>query len=422
MRGGRNKFGPMYKRDRAIKQQQIQNQHRIITECSLNGLSSDNAPGSPPDLKPDAAALRSNLAMCYTASAFHSPSDISSIAAVASNSILTAGACGSVNHSDLVSHPPSAEVYFNLCQPVCSVDQQVMQGGMMPLSSIHHALGHDAGTLASNIVNLHGMSSQEYHQPLGQCPQSTEDNHCHSHMHHHHHVNGYHGHRSNNADDTQAVDMLTLSRVSPTYHLHLDLHHQAMTTSHSPDSLQQQHMPTYQQQQQVFAASAEPACNVDSAGYLSSISTSVHSSTFPLGRNMVESTVSESLLMPASVTGHSDLNCVDSGSGGLNSVPVDPWSLSTDCGLHLPALLCGIKANLLGEDEMKRKMLSFVNDTVQQMESAGTVANQPDHLVPIVCGLVDQLLFLMVEWARNSPFFMEIRVRVSTATCIHNMY
>ena len=71
---------------------------------------------------------------------------------------------------------------------------------------------------------------------------------------------------------------------------------------------------------------------------------------------------------------------------------------------------------------MKQKMLSFVNDTVQQMESAGTVANQPDHLVPIVCGLVDQLLFLMVEWARNSPFFMEIRVRVSTATCIHNMY
>ena len=33
MRGGRNKFGPMYKRDRAMKQQALRAQQRVMADC-----------------------------------------------------------------------------------------------------------------------------------------------------------------------------------------------------------------------------------------------------------------------------------------------------------------------------------------------------------------------------------------------------
>lgn len=72
----------------------------------------------------------------------------------------------------------------------------------------------------------------------------------------------------------------------------------------------------------------------------------------------------------------------------------------------LPPLLREIKANLLDEDEMKQKMMSFLTDTLRQMETGSNA----EQLLPIVCRMVDQLLFLMVEWARNSPFFREMKV------------
>ncbi len=68
MRGGRNKFGPMYKRDRALKQQAYRQQQQILAQCSmqLNGgvpLSPDgscrlpNVPNMDTDIKPDISML-----------------------------------------------------------------------------------------------------------------------------------------------------------------------------------------------------------------------------------------------------------------------------------------------------------------------------------------------------------------------------
>lgn len=63
MRGGRNKFGPMYKRDRALKQQAIRQQQQMLASCQMrlaNGMDGFSTGSSEPqDIKPDPAFLMS---------------------------------------------------------------------------------------------------------------------------------------------------------------------------------------------------------------------------------------------------------------------------------------------------------------------------------------------------------------------------
>lgn len=66
MRGGRNKFGPMYKRDRALKQQaarQAQIMQDTCTDINLltNGMMVGRIPESPEDVKPDPIMLQASL-------------------------------------------------------------------------------------------------------------------------------------------------------------------------------------------------------------------------------------------------------------------------------------------------------------------------------------------------------------------------
>ena len=69
MRGGRNKFGPMYKRDRALKQQaarQVQGMQGDLPPLLTNGAMGPaglmpNKPGSPEDVKPDPVLLQASL-------------------------------------------------------------------------------------------------------------------------------------------------------------------------------------------------------------------------------------------------------------------------------------------------------------------------------------------------------------------------
>lgn len=61
MRGGRNKFGPMYKRDRALKQQAIRQRQQMLTSCQIhlsNGMNS--LPTSMEDIKPSSLLMGGN--------------------------------------------------------------------------------------------------------------------------------------------------------------------------------------------------------------------------------------------------------------------------------------------------------------------------------------------------------------------------
>lgn len=75
----------------------------------------------------------------------------------------------------------------------------------------------------------------------------------------------------------------------------------------------------------------------------------------------------------------------------------------------LPQLLVDLKASAIDEREMKNKLLTFV-DTEFGHEDINASTYQ-FKLLRLLCRLSDQLLFLMVEWARTSIFFRELKVR-----------
>lgn len=316
MRGGRNKFGPMYKRDRALKQQAIRQQQRIMAECEMNLGGAVGGPGSPVDIKPDPAVLQASMGLGFNPSAMGTgplpnPSDISAMAAA-----MAAAAASAVDGNSVTTVGNS---YVSMGHLATTAGGGVHGG---------HGGGHGSASGGSSSPNLY-----------------LEDNATGALNLHNHHIHSQQ-HNSNN------------------------IHHGQTHTRNGHHHHQQQ------QQQQHHHHHTQPLQIPDS--YLVSPS----ASSFPSVQDVSENSTSP----------------VDSmRSYGLPPPLVAPT---------LPSLLCEIKANLLDEDEMKHKMMSFLTDTLRQMDST----NGSEHLLPIVCRMVDQLLFLMVEWARNSPFFREMKV------------
>jgi hypothetical protein len=83
----------------------------------------------------------------------------------------------------------------------------------------------------------------------------------------------------------------------------------------------------------------------------------------------------------------------------------------------LPQLVVDLKASALDEREMKNKLLSFVDSEFGTNDI--TSENYQSKLLQLLCRLSDQLLFLMVEWARTSVFFRELKVSMIIVLIIH---
>lgn len=73
----------------------------------------------------------------------------------------------------------------------------------------------------------------------------------------------------------------------------------------------------------------------------------------------------------------------------------------------VPQLILDVKASMADENEIKQKLTSFV-----QNEFGHEDILQPSVLINMLCKLSDQLLFLMVEWARTSFFFKDLKVNI----------
>lgn len=73
---------------------------------------------------------------------------------------------------------------------------------------------------------------------------------------------------------------------------------------------------------------------------------------------------------------------------------------------NVPSLISDFKATMPNETERKQKLLNFIQTEFGSFQCAW----HPDKLFAMICRLVDQCLFLMVEWARNSFFFKELKV------------
>nr|UJP31527.1 putative steroidogenic factor 1 [Solemya velum] len=72
----------------------------------------------------------------------------------------------------------------------------------------------------------------------------------------------------------------------------------------------------------------------------------------------------------------------------------------------VPALISELKASMADENDIKHKLLTFLQTEFGQED----LLSHPQKLLQLVCKLADQLLFLMVEWARTSIFFKEMKV------------
>lgn len=72
----------------------------------------------------------------------------------------------------------------------------------------------------------------------------------------------------------------------------------------------------------------------------------------------------------------------------------------------VPQTIVNMKANMTDELEIKQKLLTFLHNAF----GAEDILNHPNKLLQMICKLSDQLLFLMVEWARTSVYFKELKV------------
>ena len=78
----------------------------------------------------------------------------------------------------------------------------------------------------------------------------------------------------------------------------------------------------------------------------------------------------------------------------------------------IPQLLMDLKASMADENEIKHKLLSFIHTEFGHEDL--NASNYTSKLLRLLCRLSDQLLFLMVEWARTSVFFKHLKVSLFT--------
>ena len=87
-----------------------------------------------------------------------------------------------------------------------------------------------------------------------------------------------------------------------------------------------------------------------------------------------------------------------------------PYHQSQPFMAIMPQLVADLKSGLVEESEVKRKLMTFFLNEFGHMD----IASQPLQFLHMLCKMVDQLLFLMVEWARNSCVFKELKVIIVT--------
>ncbi|GAB1607050.1 nuclear receptor subfamily 5 group A member 2-like, partial [Argonauta hians] len=175
MRGGRNKFGPMYKRDRALKQQAIRQRQQMLTSCqvhmSSNGLNS--LPANMEDIKP------SSILMGGGASGNHLIYSMGPGGGGGANCGVGGsggGGGGGGNISPLSSPAPS------LPSPVYDASPPI---GQLTLTNSDRSMSTAIG----------GSTLQQYPAMISALHPMHPHHH---HHHHHHHPHSHHHHNNNN--------------------------------------------------------------------------------------------------------------------------------------------------------------------------------------------------------------------------------
>ena len=208
MRGGRNKFGPMYKRDRAIRQQAMRQRQQLITQCQmhLTGMSGngDIGPGAimPPghiddmtqDIKPNIHQLLGPMHQMHgemmSPGALMLPPTPPGMPHLASQDAggLSSGLSSSANHItsiNSVPHPQTA-----LSPPCTSSSSHAIPPPLTPAHYAHVPPSHHGPHGTHGPPGGHGPPGHDHHHsPVssqGYSSQQSSLNHP-SPAHHHHH-------------------------------------------------------------------------------------------------------------------------------------------------------------------------------------------------------------------------------------------
>lgn len=219
MRGGRNKFGPMYKRDRALKQQaarQAQALHGSCADLSLlsNGLIAGGIPESPEDIKPDPVMLQASLNM-YTGA----------ISATTTSNIVSGMVPGLPCLSVTAVAPPSSNnlrVHTGSSSPPLSAHpHQILHTGhqpshqnLLPTSTSPQGFGHISALVVSQPQSPKTHYPQHHHLGSNQ-----------HHMRQHHTGNGPMECDNSSLSCRQYHQMPSHTQALSDYHMSQSQHH-----------------------------------------------------------------------------------------------------------------------------------------------------------------------------------------------------
>lgn len=162
-----------------------------------------------------------------------------------------------------------------------------------------------------------------------------------------------------------------------------------------------------------------------SVNSVNGMSSSPHDSTVP---SPVMSDTSAADLRLSQTVSTAPVNSAPITQGGMHSIshtyPVHHNNNNNNYNFHqaysfppvpqqtniplIPQLLLDLKASMADENEIKHKLLTFIHTEFNHEDL--NVTNYPSRLLRLMCRLSDQLLFLMVEWARTSMFFTQLKV------------
>ncbi|XP_059170743.1 nuclear receptor subfamily 5 group A member 2-like [Physella acuta] len=373
MRGGRNKFGPMYKRDRALKQQAARQAHVIHGSCGdipllTNGMMGGGTPGSPEDVKPDPLLLQASLSLYSGTISTSTTSNLISGLIPGLNCVSASAAAPSSSASTGGGHNGSSSP---------------------PTAHPHHISHNSHQNSHQSLVPMtasQGFSNSFVHIPTLAVPQPQSPKSHYSQQHRHHH----------NSQLLQQQQHSPLGRgdQSPVGHHHQQHHVQQ----------QQQHMQALSDIQMQSGHGQNQLHNLmpqrRHANNNGANSTSVRAGGqenephFPPTSSQASPTVIEA----------------------LRAFQIQSPNIGLDRSVLSP-LIAEIKSTMGDETEVKHKMLTFMQNELSQTD----ILSSPEQFLPVLCRMVDQLLFLMVEWARNSSFFKEIKVE-DQMKLLHNSW
>ena len=413
MRGGRNKFGPMYKRDRALKQQAVRQRQQMFTQmhCQMQ-MGQFNGMGGPP-LPPGMSGL---MPPHMDGMGYDGPHDIKP-------SLPMIGMHGGPPHNGGMPHhghmPPSM---MSPHHPVHHTNFTSMNQQENPITSnagsasnavagLHSSQGplgppNSSGALMMpSMMNSHlgsGVSVGVHSPPLphhhgggGGDVMGAQHHHHHPHHQHHQAPPGPHPHH-------------------PQPHMH-----------HPPA-----HVPLHPSQRQggLHPMPPSPSDMLPPSSVNGSGSSSAHS------HNNNNHSSNNHVVSPAHAHAHGPSNNSHSHPAGQSSPVTSADSASSvqvgaSSGANLPVVVRTLTCSEPLEAEVEHKLASIAEMMLQQQESLQMQQNQQGLMgggaaaggssepeqsnranLQLLCKLSDQALFLLVEWARSAAFFKDLKV------------